>query len=77
MAHRMVDVEHLTPAEQLDLIGELWERLTKAPVDIPLTDAQRTELDRRSDDLDEDIRAGRPAGIPWEEVFRQIRSRRP
>jgi hypothetical protein len=31
----MVDVEHLTPAEQLDLIGELWDRLSRAPDDIP------------------------------------------
>ena len=77
MAHRMVEVEQLTPAEQLDLIGELWDRLSKAPADIPLTEPQRTEIDHRSEALDEDIRAGRPAGIPWEEVFHQIRSRRP
>jgi putative addiction module component (TIGR02574 family) len=77
MAHRMVDVERLTPDEQLDLIGELWDRLSESPAHVPLTDAQREEIDRRSDELDEDIRAGRPLGIPWEEVFRQLRSRRP
>ena len=59
MAQRMVDVERLTPDEQLDLIG------------------QREEIDRRSNELDEDVRAGRPLGIPWEDVFRQLRSRRP
>jgi len=77
MAHRMVDVEHLTPDEQLDLIGELWDRLSKSPSHVPLTEGQREEIDRRSDELDEDVRAGRPLGIPWEEVFRQLRSRRP
>ena len=77
MAHRMVDVERLTPDEQLDLIGELWDRLSTTPAHVPLTDAQREEIDRRSDELDEDVRAGRPLGIPWEDVFRQLRSRRP
>jgi putative addiction module component (TIGR02574 family) len=77
MAHRMVDVEGLTPDEQLDLIGELWDRLSGTPTHVPLTDAQREEIDRRSDELDEDVRAGRPLGIPWEEVSRQLRSRRP
>ncbi|MBZ5674101.1 MAG: addiction module protein [Acidobacteriia bacterium] len=49
-------------------------RLTIAgpPRGSPLTNAQRDELDRRLDELD---REG-PTGIPWEEVFRNIRSRR-
>jgi putative addiction module component (TIGR02574 family) len=51
---------------------ELWESLRAAPEGIPLTNAQREELDRRLDELD---REG-PTGIPWEEVFRNIRSRR-
>jgi len=77
MTGRRVDVGRLTPDEQLDLIGELWDLLSKAPAQVPLTDAQRAEVDRRSDELDEDVQAGRPLGIPWEEVFQQIRSRRP
>jgi putative addiction module component (TIGR02574 family) len=74
MAQRVVDVERLTPDEQLELIGELWENLSKKPEDVPLTDAQRTEIDLRSDELDEDLRAGRPLGIPWEDVFRRLRA---
>ena len=75
MAHRVVDVEQLTPEQQLDLIGELWDRLSKDPANVPLTEAQRAEIDRRSDELDEDIRAGRPLGIPWDEVYQRLRSR--
>ena len=75
MTQRVVDVERLTPGEQLDLIGELWDRLSKTPANVPLTDAQRVEIDRRSDELDTDVRAGRSLGILWEEVFHQIRSR--
>jgi len=75
MTQRVVDVERLTPEEQLDLIGELWDRLSKAPENVPLTEAQRAEIDRRSEELDQDVQAGRPLGIPWDEVFRQVRAR--
>jgi len=49
--------------------------LSKVPANVPLSDAQRAEIDRRSDELDGYARAGRSLGIPWEEVFRQIRTR--
>jgi putative addiction module component (TIGR02574 family) len=66
-----IDIAHLSPDERLRLLDELWESLSAAPEAIPLTDAQREELDRRLDELD---REG-PVGIPWEEVLRQIRGR--
>ncbi len=68
-----VDVEELEPAEQLELIEKLWESLSKHPENVPLTDAQRAELDRRLDDLE---RTG-PVEIPWEEVQNRIRNQNP
>jgi len=47
------------------------DSLAPAPEAIPLTQAQRQELDRRLDDLE---REG-PAGIPWEDVLRTIKKR--
>jgi putative addiction module component (TIGR02574 family) len=41
------------------------------PEDVPVTDAQREELDRRLDDLEGDP----DLGIPWDEVLRRIRER--
>jgi putative addiction module component (TIGR02574 family) len=64
-----LDLEALTPEERLTLLEEIWDSLD--PEDVPLTDAQRSELDRRLDDLERD----RDLGIPWEEVLRQIRER--
>lgn len=64
-----VDIRALTPEERLTLLEEIWDSLE--PEDVPLTDAQRAELDRRLDDLERD----RDLGIPWEEVLRQIRER--
>ena len=66
-----VDIARLSTEERLRLMEELWESLRATPEGIPLTNAQREELDRRLDELD---REG-PTGIPWEEVFRNIRSR--
>ena len=69
MSKRGVDIASLTPAERLDLLEELWDSLAATPEAIPLTGAQRTELDRRLDDLE---REG-PVGIPWDEVLGRIR----
>jgi putative addiction module component (TIGR02574 family) len=53
------------------LLDELWESLSGTPKAIPLTEAQREELDRRLDGLE---REG-PVGIPWDEVLSRIRGR--
>ncbi len=69
MARPSVDISKLTPAEWLQLVEDLWESLCETPDVVPLTDAQRAELDRRLDDLEH----GGPTGIPWEEVVHRIR----
>ena len=66
-----VDIASLSTDERLRLMEELWESLRATPEGIRLTRAQLEELDRRLDELD---REG-PAGIPWEEVFRNIHNR--
>jgi len=66
-----IDIASLSIQERLRLLDELWESLSQTPEEIPLTKAQRVELDRRLDDLDRDG----PVDIPWEEVLRRIRCR--
>jgi putative addiction module component (TIGR02574 family) len=61
-----MDIEQFTPGERLALIERLWDSLSED--DVPLTDAQREELDRRLDALD---REG-PVGIPWEQVYKDL-----
>ena len=73
MVRHGIDLDALSPQEQLDLLDQLWERLGRNPEMLPLTDEQRRELDIRSDELDRDLEAGRPAGIPWDEVLRRIK----
>jgi putative addiction module component (TIGR02574 family) len=70
MARRALDISKLTPAERLQLVEELWESLCDTPDVVPLTDAQRAELDRRLDELEKE----EPTGIPWDEVVERIRT---
>lgn len=74
MVRHGIDLDALSPQEQLDLLDQLWERVGRNPDLFPLTDEQRRELDARSEELDRDLAAGRPAGIPWEEVLTRIKS---
>jgi putative addiction module component (TIGR02574 family) len=71
MSKRAVDITALTPEERLSLLEQLWDSLAERPEAVPLTQAQRSELDKRLDDLE---REG-PIGIPWEEVLSRILSR--
>ncbi len=66
-----IDIANLSAEERLRLLEELWDSLSATPEAVPLTNAQRDELDRRLDELDRDG----SVGIPWEEVLRRIRSR--
>ena len=66
-----IDIAHLSIEERLRLLDEIWESLSQRDEAIPLTSAQRTELDRRLDELD---REG-AVGIPWEDVLHRIRGR--
>ena len=63
MGHSKIDIKCLGPGERLSLIAEFWNSLK--PDDVPVTDAQRAELDRRLDDLEGD----RDLGIPWTMSF--------
>jgi putative addiction module component (TIGR02574 family) len=69
MSRSRVDIKDLSREERLMLLEEIWDSLE--PGDVPLTDAQRAELDRRLDELESE----RTPGIPWEVVLREIQER--
>lgn len=70
MGDPAVDIDHLTREEQLDLLDRLWESLGRDPEALPLTPAQRDELDQRLDELE----AEGPMGLSWDEVVAQSRT---
>ncbi|HEY7675613.1 MAG TPA: addiction module protein, partial [Candidatus Methylomirabilis sp.] len=67
-----INLDTLTVEERLQLLEEVWDSLSGTPQRLPLTDAQREELDRRLDEIE----GGDVTGIPWDEVLEQIRRRR-
>ena len=67
MARPAVNIDALSPDERLDLIERLWDSLSDA--DVPLTHAQRQELNRRLDRLEDEG----PVGVPWEQVRDRMR----
>jgi putative addiction module component (TIGR02574 family) len=66
-----LDVSRLSREEQFDLLDQLWEALGRDPDALPLSDAQKAELDRRLDDLE----AEGPVGLTWDEVVAHARAR--
>ncbi|MHB9022661.1 MAG: addiction module protein [Armatimonadota bacterium] len=67
----LADVLEMPVAERILLVEDIWDSIAAIPEAIPLTAAQREELDRRLDDY----HAHRTAGVPWDEVKSRIRNR--
>jgi putative addiction module component (TIGR02574 family) len=65
-----IEIGDLSPEERLRLIEQLWDSIAETPEAVPLTEAQRDEMDRRLDELDQEG----PGGIPWAEVDQRIRN---
>jgi putative addiction module component (TIGR02574 family) len=57
------------PAEQrVQIAQQIWESVLRHPETVPLTDAQRAELERRW----LDYQANPDEGEPWEDVKRAL-----
>jgi len=59
--------------ERIELAMALWDSIAEPELQdqLPLTDAQKAELDRRLAEHDRDP----SRGIPWEEVQRRLRDK--
>ena len=44
------DIRRLSVAERIQLVEDIWETIAASDEDVPVTEAQRRELDRRLDD---------------------------
>ncbi len=63
-----IDLDELTVEERLDLLDRIWESLSKDRDTLPLTEAQRAELDRRVEEMERDGYGG----IPLDDVLRSL-----
>lgn len=62
------DIEELNIAERLQLLEDIWDSIAATPAELPVTQAQRDELDRRLEAHHQDPRGG----ASWEEVKTRI-----
>jgi putative addiction module component (TIGR02574 family) len=72
MGRPYIDISDLTTDERLALIEELRDSVAARPGELSLTDEQRTELDRRLDEMDRDD----TLGVPWDAAMNGIRDRK-
>ena len=59
----------LPSAERVELAQLIWDSVAERPENVPLTAAQRDELDRRLDAFERDPNAG----STWESIKRSLR----
>jgi putative addiction module component (TIGR02574 family) len=68
---KSLGIDRLSVEEKLALVEELWDSIADSGADLPLTDAQRSELDRRLAEHE----ANPDEVVPWEEVKASIGGR--
>jgi len=65
------DILGLSVTERIQLIEDVWDSIVEVPQEVPLTEEQKAELDRRLDAY----HLNPSEGSPWGLVRERIRSR--
>jgi putative addiction module component (TIGR02574 family) len=68
---KALGIEQLSVEERPQLIDELWDSLAADSEQLPLTEAQKQELERRLADAD----ANPDEGVPWDVVRAEAEER--
>jgi putative addiction module component (TIGR02574 family) len=71
MLFTAADISRLSPQERLNLIEQLWDSLD--PESVPVTSAQKAELDLRLETFEQE----KMKGIPWEYLKAKLARRCP
>jgi len=71
MSNAAYDFNRLSVSERIQLVEDIWDSIAVSGEDIPLTEAEIHELDRRLDDLE----ANPGSGAPWDEVRARVEER--
>ncbi len=68
----MREIAPLDVAERIELIGNIWDTVVDSPGEIPMTQEQCDELDRRIAEHEKNPQEG----IRWQDLKAILRSRR-
>jgi putative addiction module component (TIGR02574 family) len=69
MSTQLADILQMTIAERIQLAEDIWDNIAAFPEALPLTDAERQELDRRLQLCERSP----DEGIPWDELKEKVR----
>lgn len=69
MSTQLSEILQLTIAERIQLAEDIWDSVAAFPEAIPLTDAQREELDRRLQAYGKNPNEG----VSWDELKDKLR----
>lgn len=69
---QMEDILALPAEERLRIVEAIWDSIAAEPASLPLTDAQRRELQSRLDEYRRDP----TIAIPWEVARERLRASR-
>ncbi len=62
------DIRQLSVSERIQLVEDIWDTIAATPDQLPLTQAQMDELDRRA----ESYRQNPEATVAWQQVRDKI-----
>ena len=68
MSTQLSDILELSVSERIQLVEDIWDSIAAVPEALPLTDAQRQELDRRL----EAYAQNPDEGILWDELKKRV-----
>ena len=69
MSTQLSDILQLSITERIQLVEDIWDSIVASPEAMPLTEAQRQELDRRL----EAYAQNPDEGIAWDELKGKVR----
>lgn len=69
---KSLGIDQLSVAQRILLVEEIWDSITEEAATIPLSEAQRQDLERRLAAYEANPRAG----SSWEEVKARLREER-
>ena len=68
---KSLGIDQLSVAQRILLVEEIWDSIAEQETDIPLTEAQRQDLERRIANYE----ANPKAGSSWQEVKARLQQR--
>jgi putative addiction module component (TIGR02574 family) len=69
---KTLGIDQMSVAQRILLVEEIWDSIASEEAEVPLTDAQRQDLERRIAAYE----ANPKAGSSWEEVKARLRKER-